>query len=1275
MTEKIDYNKSYSFRQNESTAQKKNTQDDQQANSYVISDFRQSTTNQDLSQENPLSQYKILLQLSSQLLLENTVNGKRVIYKEFAIPQNKGFQEMQSELMRRKAIDCNNILKLNLFLIEKQQTKKPLSDQKFGVVFDNFIRDFDSELETRKGNKKNILSSMKENGVVLHSKDQIHQGLLIMSKVNSIQLFWTEEEILNTLESVLLGICELHKNNIIHGDFNASSVVFCDDGFVKIADQFVTNPDVYQKEKVQQFQQSYLPPEKTFYTAEGDFWAIGMVFLEAAILESSQDLYSFKFENLQSCQENQSEDIYQINFKLLQSRIQDLVLLSQSQNKQNQLQTVLNLLLSKEPSKRGEALLHFEALKHYYSSNQFEYNQICQVRNINSLSNISEPQIQMSKISINQSIAQKNQEIQDNHSQNQTLEQKIPCMKISLSPHKSLIQAHKQQRNIKNNQQLNLQILEGQNKDNYSSSLSFCTQSNSSQTSKERNQEKDMQILVNSNILKQNLSIKNKGKGIQRNQNVKNLDEICNIGISIPSLEVSPIVNDICKPYKEQLQQVKTLIKQEKENIEKNIGISIQRQKRVKEQYQQKSQLQQNINAIDNKNKRTHFSKQDNKENQGNMSMQSRSSTMIDFYLSNPSNKNGMESPQNLSFESQSCKSQSNQSKLVYNYFKSQKNKNNDSELNFVKQDKIKKLSQQKISQSLNNSIDYVNQFKESTIQLQRDKSLNSNRQHEKENRIFIQEKSKSQQNNRQVDQNQNYTSNNQNNQRSNVQNSQVNVNQQKRQQQLQSEQNIQQQQQQLQGIKKEEIQINKNENQMNDRVRSQLSIKKQYSTLSNLIDSCLQRSRSLTSSSINRSQSMQERNILNSSFQNTSNYQSQLNNSLNSISVKLQTTTKKHSLQDQQKNELSEFDKDQAGYEIYKKYSDNYEIQDQERQFQSNTSAEIQKNNFNQNFHSNQPQKGLQESPVLSNRRNLPPKSTSRSSKKGMKQDLNNSQNQQSLQEQAKQYNNSINFKQIDQMSIKIQSHQDGFKDKQGDISQINSQTIKSNNKTVQNQQPNTNNIEYNMNQVKRQINNLEQEIKSNSSQNIYSESSLQSVDDMKTNSQQLFNEVQQKENISLYKNEDQQSIINQQQIQIDIMQVELSEQLSGDSFQVFKASEQSTHREKQASCKKLNINELRSQLEQNSILQNNLKKPTPQNIQIRIQNFIYDDDWVSYDGQYFNNTFSGVGFLKLKNNCSYHGEFLMGKLNGYGSFYIGQQNTVVLGYFQNNILIKKCN
>lgn len=41
--------------------------------------------------------------------------------------------------------------------------------------------------------------------------------------------------------------------------------------------------------------------------------------------------------------------------------------------------------------------------------------------------------------------------------------------------------------------------------------------------------------------------MKNKIKGLKKSSHIKRLDEICNIGISIPSLEVSPIISDFPK--------------------------------------------------------------------------------------------------------------------------------------------------------------------------------------------------------------------------------------------------------------------------------------------------------------------------------------------------------------------------------------------------------------------------------------------------------------------------------------------------------------------------------------------------------------------------------------------------------------------------------------------------------------------------------------------------------------------------------------------------------
>lgn len=43
---------------------------------------------------------------------------------------------------------------------------------------------------------------------------------------------------MNTLDAVLLGLNDLHRIGIVHGDISAAYIVFCEDGFVKLADQF-----------------------------------------------------------------------------------------------------------------------------------------------------------------------------------------------------------------------------------------------------------------------------------------------------------------------------------------------------------------------------------------------------------------------------------------------------------------------------------------------------------------------------------------------------------------------------------------------------------------------------------------------------------------------------------------------------------------------------------------------------------------------------------------------------------------------------------------------------------------------------------------------------------------------------------------------------------------------------------------------------------------------------------------------------------------------------
>ncbi len=51
--------------------------------------------------------------------------------------------------------------------------------------------------------------------------------------------FWSEEELVNTLETTVQGVLTLHENGIHHGNLSTKSIVFCEDNNVKLIDQFV----------------------------------------------------------------------------------------------------------------------------------------------------------------------------------------------------------------------------------------------------------------------------------------------------------------------------------------------------------------------------------------------------------------------------------------------------------------------------------------------------------------------------------------------------------------------------------------------------------------------------------------------------------------------------------------------------------------------------------------------------------------------------------------------------------------------------------------------------------------------------------------------------------------------------------------------------------------------------------------------------------------------------------------------------------------------------
>ena len=115
--------------------------------------------------------------------------------------------------------------------------------------------------------------------------------------------FWSEEELVNTLETAIQGILTLHESGVYHGNITTQSIVFCEDNHVKLVDQFIFNKK-YVLEDIQNIKLSehFLEPqlildidndEISNINIENDLWAIGMVFLQASTLEFSYELYDY----------------------------------------------------------------------------------------------------------------------------------------------------------------------------------------------------------------------------------------------------------------------------------------------------------------------------------------------------------------------------------------------------------------------------------------------------------------------------------------------------------------------------------------------------------------------------------------------------------------------------------------------------------------------------------------------------------------------------------------------------------------------------------------------------------------------------------------------------------------------------------------------------------------------------------------------------------------------------------------------------------------------
>ena len=123
---------------------------------------------------------------------------------------------------------------------------------------------------------------------------------------------FSETELWSILASCILGLSHLQKNGIRHSALKSSSILLSQEGIIKISDPFAigatpnydtainkrSTPHLYlSPEQATALQQEVVTPSINHY--KSDIWTLGMIMLEAGLLEYQDDCYRDDWSRIQ----------------------------------------------------------------------------------------------------------------------------------------------------------------------------------------------------------------------------------------------------------------------------------------------------------------------------------------------------------------------------------------------------------------------------------------------------------------------------------------------------------------------------------------------------------------------------------------------------------------------------------------------------------------------------------------------------------------------------------------------------------------------------------------------------------------------------------------------------------------------------------------------------------------------------------------------------------------------------------------------------------------
>lgn len=208
--------------------------------------------------ENKLKEYAVLQFLPNRILMQHRPTRRKFLYKE--VHTTDICRRFLNTLQHRKE-HSEGLLHVDFYTVTDNQQLA----ERVGLLYEYYVTDLEKELANRIRTRPRM-ASLSDHG-------------------------FSEDELLNTFAPIISTLKKTHEWGHVQGCLRAKHIIITEDNEMKLCDGFLLGTD---ESETGVTNSCYYAPEYCIdkeLTLETDYWALGMVMLETAGLQSSEQFY------------------------------------------------------------------------------------------------------------------------------------------------------------------------------------------------------------------------------------------------------------------------------------------------------------------------------------------------------------------------------------------------------------------------------------------------------------------------------------------------------------------------------------------------------------------------------------------------------------------------------------------------------------------------------------------------------------------------------------------------------------------------------------------------------------------------------------------------------------------------------------------------------------------------------------------------------------------------------------------------------------------------